>query len=286
MAVTTNSEPGAAETPWRGIFFRHPRLAVFLLAWSVGVIDASTFERFGVFTSNQAGNLVIITTTLFSDPATAQLPALSLAGAGVGAVLGAWLGTRFDPDQGLRVVAPMTLATALLVASFGLDLLELNTALIPVISAGLACLASALLLLPVVGMWITANTGQFLTTVSGLLGPRKRGGFWRGLPPKTVNAATLISGFILGALFVGAHLMPTRAILPALVPAFVAIGLGYAAVFKRARASTHSHRAIPSGGDDRNPTQAAASPPEAAQPGSAFESGSPERGDEQGDMDS
>ncbi len=233
MSPHSESDPRA--TPPQGIFFRHPRFAAFLLAWTVGVIDASTFQRFGVFTSNQAGNLVIIATNAFSDPTAAHLPALSLAGAAVGVVFGTWLGTRFDPRLGLRVVAPMTLATALLLVSVLLDLLDLTTALIPVISAGLACLASAMILLPAVGMWITANTGQFLTTVSGLLGPRSGRGLKKAVPVPAVNAATLISGFILGALFVGGHLMPTRAILPALIPAFAAIGLGFAEVLRRRR---------------------------------------------------
>lgn len=226
-------------TPLRGVFFRRPWLAAFLLAWTVGVIDASTFQRFGVFTSNQAGNLVFVATTVFSDPAAAKLPALSLVGAGVGVLLGTWLGTRFDPRPGLRVVAPMTLATALLLVSVLLDLLDLTAALIPVISAGLACLASALILLPAVGMWITANTGQFLTTVSSLLGPRAGPDPRHTVPKRAVSAATLIAGFILGALFVGAGLMPTRAILPALVPAFAAIGLGFAEVFRRRHRSGH-----------------------------------------------
>jgi hypothetical protein len=67
-----------------GIVFRHPYPAVLLLTMVAGALDALAFERFGVFTSNQAGNLVVVWTLLPTEPASALLSVASILGCGLG----------------------------------------------------------------------------------------------------------------------------------------------------------------------------------------------------------
>lgn len=67
-----------------GIVFRHPYPVVLLLTMVAGALDAIAFERFGVFTSNQAGNLVVVWTLLPTEPASSLLSVASLLGCGVG----------------------------------------------------------------------------------------------------------------------------------------------------------------------------------------------------------
>lgn len=235
-AQTPTGGQGDVDSPLAGSFFRLDWGATFLLAWTVGVIDASTYERFGVFTSNQAGNLVLVATTIFSDASAATLPAESLLGAAVGVVLARRLGLLFDQRDGMRVLAPLMLATGLLIVTLILDLgnASLNL-LIPAASSSLACLAAALLFMPNVTMWITANTGQLLTAVSGLLGPRQSSGTRRGLTRATCTAAIVLLGFVLGALWVGSGLLAEYAVLLGLLPAFAAIGMGAFEVIRRHR---------------------------------------------------
>jgi hypothetical protein len=67
-----------------GILFRHPFRAMVLVTFVVGALDAIGFERFGVFTANQAGNLVIGWTLLATDAGGAGLAAASLLGCALG----------------------------------------------------------------------------------------------------------------------------------------------------------------------------------------------------------
>lgn len=67
-----------------GIVFRHPYPVVLLLTLVAGTLDAIAYERFGVFTSNQAGNLVVVWTLLPTEPASALLSVASILGCGLG----------------------------------------------------------------------------------------------------------------------------------------------------------------------------------------------------------
>lgn len=221
--------------------FRFDLAATFLSAWTIGVVDTSTYERFGVFTSNQAGNLVLVATSLFSDRPTALLPAESLLGAAVGVVLGNRLGLRFDAHDRMRVLAPLLLATVLLVLTLIIEYADLSaTLLIPTASTSLACLAAAMLFLPSVSMWITANTGQFLSAATGLFGPRSASGTWRGLSRTTYLAAILVLGFVLGSLWVGSGLFAEYTALVGVIPAFLAIAAAVRQVRLRHRADSVS----------------------------------------------
>lgn len=225
MEATGGGPPGEAPREPRSIF-RFPWVASFLLAWTVGAVDSVTYERFGVFTSNQAGNLVIIATDAAARRHTGDyLPGLSLAGAAIGVTVGVWLAHAFGPSPSRKVVAPMVLATALILASLGIDFVGLSEyLLIPTISAGLAALAAAVLHVPSVGTWITANTGQVLSAVSGLTGPRPEPGWWRGIPRPGRNAIVLTGGFVMGALLVGSGVVSAKTVMFGLVPVCLVVG--------------------------------------------------------------
>lgn len=67
-----------------GDVFRHPLVMLYALTLTAGAVDAIGFARFGVFTSNQAGNLVIGWTLLPTQPQLALLCLLSIVGCGAG----------------------------------------------------------------------------------------------------------------------------------------------------------------------------------------------------------
>lgn len=215
-------------------FFRYPWVATFLIAWTVGAIDGSTWQRFEVFTSNQAGNLVLLGTNVFTDPAVTTLPTASLVGAAVGVVLGTLIGVRFPGDDPMRALAPMMLATALMIITVGIDIAGVPLiALIPSVSASLACLATALMFLPSMAVWFTANTGQFLEAVQGFAGPRDRPGFIRGIPFAAQRAAMMTVGFLVGAMCSGIPVITQHAVIFGLIPTFFVIGMGFREYLQR-----------------------------------------------------
>jgi hypothetical protein len=66
------------------VVFRHPLAIVLLVTFVVGALDAVGFQQFGVFTANQAGNMVIVWTLLAATPAAAGLALASLVGCALG----------------------------------------------------------------------------------------------------------------------------------------------------------------------------------------------------------
>lgn len=66
------------------VVFRHPLAIVLVVTFVVGALDAVGFEQYGVFTANQAGNLVIVWTLLAATPAAAGLALASLVGCALG----------------------------------------------------------------------------------------------------------------------------------------------------------------------------------------------------------
>lgn len=94
--------------------FAHPYALVLALAFVAGLLDAVGFSRFGVFTANQAGNLVVGWTLLPDDPATALLSFASIIGCGLGVVLVVllrhmwpWLGGSTGSRVALGVAATL-----------------------------------------------------------------------------------------------------------------------------------------------------------------------------------
>lgn len=66
------------------VVFRHPLAIVLVVTFVVGALDAVGFQQYGVFTANQAGNLVIVWTLLAATPAAAGLALASLVGCALG----------------------------------------------------------------------------------------------------------------------------------------------------------------------------------------------------------
>jgi uncharacterized membrane protein YoaK (UPF0700 family) len=209
--------------PWQ--FFARPWLAALALSWTVGVIDAYSFQAYGVFTSNQAGNLVVLGTELPHNPQRAALAGLSLLGAVVGVAVATSIQRLLAGRRWLQVAVPMTLMILLIITASLLRHLADSPArvLVPVTSAGLAGLATAVLRVPAVRGWITANTGAVLTTVHTIFeGPKAaRAG---GQPVQSAVMITL--GFLTGALAWGSGILGTSdPSLPALVPTLLAVGI-------------------------------------------------------------
>lgn len=209
-------------------FFARPWLAALALSWTVGVIDAYSFTTYGVFTSNQAGNLVVLGTELPQDPQRATLAALSLAGAVAGVAVATLLQRMLARHPWRQIAVPMALMILLIVATsvmrHALD--SPATELVPVTSAALAGLATAVYRTPAIQGWITANTGAVLTTVhTAVQTPaerRKSGG-------RALSAIMITTGFLCGALLWGSGVFgPADPTVPALLPTLVAVVLALA----------------------------------------------------------
>lgn len=63
---------------------RRPFAMVLILALVAGAMDAADFRAFGVFTANQAGNMVLLWVNLLDQPAVALLSLFSLLGCALG----------------------------------------------------------------------------------------------------------------------------------------------------------------------------------------------------------
>lgn len=64
-----------------------PYLMILILAGIAGAMDAVDFREYGVFTANQAGNLVLVWERLTNDPALALLSLFSLLGCAAGVII-------------------------------------------------------------------------------------------------------------------------------------------------------------------------------------------------------
>jgi len=98
--------------------FAQPYLAVVLLTAIAGAVDAVAYEWFGIFTSNQAGNLVVVWTVLPEDASSALLSAASVIGCGLGVMAVALLRHRrpwFATPRGSRAL--LAAASVLIVAA-------------------------------------------------------------------------------------------------------------------------------------------------------------------------
>ena len=66
------------------IVFRRPFFVVLVITFVAGALDGVGYRHLGVFTANQAGNLVIGTTMMIDAPAIAVLAIVSVLGCGLG----------------------------------------------------------------------------------------------------------------------------------------------------------------------------------------------------------
>ncbi len=218
-----SSRPTAPVDTWH--FFARPWLAALALAWTVGVIDAFSFSEYGVFTSNQAGNLVVLGTEIPHDPQRAVLAGLSLLGAVVGVAVATVIQRHLSTRRWLQVAVPLALMISLMILSSVLRLVSDSPpwVQVPLTSTALAGLATAVYSTPAIHGWITANTGAVLTTVRTAVQTRTE----RRASAVAVQPAIMITlGFLAGALLWGSGVFGAADPTPlALLPTLLALGL-------------------------------------------------------------
>jgi hypothetical protein len=165
---------------------RHPYALVLILAAIAGAMDALDFRAYGVFTANQAGNLVLVWERLQENPGEATLSLFSLGGCALGVMLVIALRFRFAyfvtpaGSRALLYVAALFLA---LTAFAGVSLTEplkgVETGKFPIGSsswwAGAASVGSSAMALAVLGTIfvvvgtrkanVISSTGPFIDSI-------------------------------------------------------------------------------------------------------------------------
>ena len=143
---------------------------------------------------------------------------------------------RFNRTNPMRLGAPVSLAMLVLLGSSLLDAQgpRYPSLVIPMVSFALACMAAGLLDAPAIRGWITANTGAFLSAVSGRPAPPYGRGSLRGRTPAQRNGVVVTVGFFVGALAYGTGIVlkPNPVLIGAL-PAIVAVGLSMLDILRR-----------------------------------------------------
>lgn len=151
--------------------FRYPLLAIGLLAGISGALDAIVFANFGVFTANQAGNLVLVWVRLATDPAVAALSVASILGSALGIATIVALRVR-AVHRGKREARKAPVVAALIVLAQTGALMGLVTtdiwARIGFVAAsafGLGLLGAAILLFDGRPTTVIGSTGAFIASV-------------------------------------------------------------------------------------------------------------------------
>jgi hypothetical protein len=163
-----------------------PYLMILLLAGIAGAMDAVDFREYGVFTANQAGNLVLVWERLTTDPALALLSLFSLVGCAVGIVvvilMRLWFPYFVQPSGSrslLFVSAVLLIVTALAGRNLAKPVRELTAGELEIGTeawwAAAASVSSSAMALAVMGTifvmvgsdraQIIAGTGPFIDTV-------------------------------------------------------------------------------------------------------------------------
>ena len=121
---------------------KHPISMVLILAVMAGAMDAVDFHLYGVFTANQAGNLVLFWVRLTSNAGEAALSLFSLAGCGLGIASVIILRFKFSffvTPRGSRALlylaAVLLVVTAAIGAKVSQPLQEVNNNQLPIGSA-------------------------------------------------------------------------------------------------------------------------------------------------------
>lgn len=212
---------------------RRPRPLSFVvlacLTWSIGVVDAFAFDTFGVFTTNQAGNLVVFAKAPWDNWPQARLAGLSLLGAALGMIVGTVLSRRLlarGPRWSLTV--PIVVGGGMLLLAAGLTTDGRRPEwLVPVMAAATGCMAGGWMVAGRTRMWLTANTGAFLAAVHAITFPDERSaeGTRRWLVlPASLAAVSATLGFVAGVATygVGAADWP-HPVIVGLVPMMLAV---------------------------------------------------------------
>lgn len=139
---------------------------------TVGVVDAFAFDTFGVFTTNQAGNIVVFADAPWSHWPKAQLAGLSMLGAIAGVVLGTALARRAAARESARLLSPVVVGCVLLVIGSVIRIGGTRPNwVVPILAAGTALIAGGWMVASAAPMWITANTGALLGTARATVFP-------------------------------------------------------------------------------------------------------------------
>lgn len=214
-----------------GGVFAHPLRTVLTITFVVGALDAMSFRLFGVFTANQAGNLVVIWTSLVGDRTTALLSLASLIGCAIGVVSvvvfrHAW--PWLAGPTGSRVLLVVSALLTVLAAYLGVTvtgqwhLLSVAIAAYSVAVLGMVFISADGLRAPVL-----ASTNAFVDAIrygmASRLEPAQR--LWPGL---AVRAAGFPLAWTLGAAL--AAFVPVSSFVVAVGAALLVIGV---ALFSR-----------------------------------------------------
>lgn len=213
------SRSGRAESQ----FLSRPWVGALLLSWAVGVVDSYGFDRYGVFTTNQAGNLVIFAHNSVDStlPQRISLAGLSLAGAITGVVVGVLIQKRLRDEYWLRIAVPALLGVAVLGVLGVLDIVGDTSPRLTIVTVatGMALIATGVLGTPFVNNWLTGNTGALLSSTAGLV---NAGGRWARMPRAAKSALAITAGFVVGAASYALFLASSQyALLIGLLPTFV-----------------------------------------------------------------
>ena len=181
--------------------FRHRWRAAFPVSWTMGVVDTYSFDRYQAFTTNQAGNLVVVANEIRDRQQSWHLALFALIGAALGAVVAVWIRRRITRRPEWQVGLPLTLGAVLLTVVGVASLFRSLTAGVEVVTTavGAAMIAAAVVGTPAVPGWITADTGNYLEAVTApVVGRQVR------LPGRGVSiarsASLIVLGFIFGSL--------------------------------------------------------------------------------------
>jgi hypothetical protein len=163
-----------------------PYFMILLLVGIAGAMDAVDFREYGVFTANQAGNLVLVWERLTTDSALALLSLFSLLGCAVGVMIvilvRLWFPYFVQPSGSrtlLYVAAFLLMVTALAGRNLAEPLRELTAGELEIGTAAwwaaVASLSSSAMALAVMGTifimvgahraQVIAGTGPFVDSV-------------------------------------------------------------------------------------------------------------------------
>ena len=160
---------------------RRPYALVLTLAAIAGAMDALDFRVYGVFTANQAGNLVLLWERMQDNPGEATLSLFSLAGCAIGVMIVIVLRFRFAffvTSSGSRTLLYMAAVFLAVTAFAGVSLTEpikgVETGKFPIGSsswwAGAVSVGSSAMALAVLGT-IFVMVGRYKANVISSTGP-------------------------------------------------------------------------------------------------------------------
>jgi len=160
---------------------RRPYALVLTLAAIAGAMDALDFRVYGVFTANQAGNLVLLWERMQDNPGEATLSLFSLAGCAIGVMIVIVLRFRFAffvTPSGSRTLLYMAAVFLAVTAFTGVSLTEpikgVETGKFPIGSsswwAGAVSVGSSAMALAVLGT-IFVMVGRYKANVISSTGP-------------------------------------------------------------------------------------------------------------------